>query len=135
MPGLLAARRDRPARPASPGREVHRREDPPGARPRPEDPGRGRPADGRITCPARPPRRVQRLGLTPQAERLILAAERSYEVVSSALTDDDPRGILGRRTSRRPGQWPGRHTPQVPHDKTGGMGDVTGGPKDTRDAR
>src|SRR5579871_623098 len=64
MPGLLAARRDRPARPALPGRGERGREDPPGARPRPEDPGRGRPAHGRITCPARPSRRVQHLDRT-----------------------------------------------------------------------
>ncbi len=32
-------------------------------------------------------------GLGPQPQGLILAAERSYQVVSSVLTDDDPRGI------------------------------------------
>lgn len=54
-------------------------------------------------------------GLGPQPEGLILADERSYQVVSSVLTDDDPRGIdfnplnflLGPgRTRIIDGAWP-----------------------------
>jgi len=64
MPGLLAARRDRPARPA-PRVASHLGETKsPGTGQEQALARRGRRPDGRITCPARPSRRVQRLGRT-----------------------------------------------------------------------
>src|SRR5580692_2480186 len=86
MPGLLAARRGRPARPAPPGREAHGQEDPPGARPRPEDPGRGRPADGRITGPARSSRRVRFV----VSRRCATACKPYAACVNSQPLDTDP---------------------------------------------
>ena len=71
MPGLLGARRDRPARPASEGRELSGRKKPPGTRQEQAFARQGRRLDGRVTCPARPSRRVQHLGRTPQTEGLI----------------------------------------------------------------